>query len=274
MNYLQKGGIKLSNVVVVKDDTPWRVPMHSHDDFVEIIFVCKGRGTVTFHGEKIDAEMGDILVYNQDVLHEECSDPDLPLSLINISLHGQFVEELPKNHILPDGMRPVLKTEELFSLFYALFSFVRDIYSRNTQGAKELCTNSVNLVLSLIQELVRRNLERNISEETTPSVTQDIMEYISKNYFRNIRLKDLEEQFHFSQYYLARKFKEETGYTINEYITNRRIGEAGKLLIYTDLPVAVIAHRVGYENPSHFSAAFKKNMGISPGKMKEVHNRI
>jgi len=274
MKYPQRDGIELANVVVVKDETPWRVPMHSHDDFVEIVFVCKGRGTVLSHRERIDTDMGDVWVYNQDVLHEECSDTDFPLSLINISLRGQFVDGLPRNHILPKGMRPVFKTGEFFSLFYALFSFVRDMYSQNTQEAKELCLDSVSLILSLIQELVRRNLECDASENAASSIVNNIMEYIDKNYFRNIYLKDLEEIFHFSQFYLARKFKEQTGYTINEYITNKRIGEAGKLLIYTDLPISVIAHKVGYENPSHFSAAFKKHMGISPGKMKEVHNRI
>ena len=70
---------------------------------------------------------------------------------------------------------------------------------------------------------------------------------------------------HFSQYYISHIFKEYFNLTISQYIANRRIGEAQRLLTDTALPIKEIAHIVGYENLTHFYAMFKKIKGLFPG---------
>ena len=265
--------IQISNVVEVSGKTAWQVPLHAHDHFAEIILVLGGVGTVAFQGGKTTTKIGDLWIYNQGVLHSESCDGLAPLKLINISLKGILLDGLPENCLLAQGVNPVMNTEEYFPLLIALANFLRDHFKSKSSDHIELCRQAISFFLSLCSEIIKRN--QTVESVGLPvfQTALDIVEYIDRNYNKNIHLADLESEFHFSQFYLARKFKEETGFTINEYITNRKIGEAGNLLIYTDLSVSEVSRRLGYDSLSHFSAAFKKQMGISPGKMKEIHSR-
>ena len=59
-------------------------------------------------------------------------------------------------------------------------------------------------------------------------------------------------------------FKRRTGRTFTEYLQNRRMEEAARLLSGTELSVGQIAREVGYSSPGRFSELFKKNMGMLP----------
>lgn len=63
---------------------------------------------------------------------------------------------------------------------------------------------------------------------------------------------------------LKKCFKGYYGFTITEYITQRRIGKAEHLIHYTDLPIGQIAKAVGYVNAGYFAELFRKEKGILP----------
>lgn len=95
-------------------------------------------------------------------------------------------------------------------------------------------------------------------------VVAKITAHIQKNISSNLRIDDLAKQVYLSSDHLTRIFKKETGETLKAYITKLRMLEAQKLLHTTQLPVSHIAAKLGYNNFSHFSTAYKKEMGISP----------
>ena len=64
--------------------------------------------------------------------------------------------------------------------------------------------------------------------------------------------------------YFSQIFKEETGKTFVEYLTEVRMDKAKELLRSTDRMLYEIAEQVGYENPAYFTVAFKKQVGLSP----------
>jgi AraC-like DNA-binding protein len=64
--------------------------------------------------------------------------------------------------------------------------------------------------------------------------------------------------------YFSQIFKEETGKTFVEYLTEVRMDKAKELLRSTDRMLYDIAEQVGYENPAYFTVAFKKQVGLSP----------
>jgi AraC-like DNA-binding protein len=63
---------------------------------------------------------------------------------------------------------------------------------------------------------------------------------------------------------LARLFDAETGMSFGRWRTNVRL-RAAMLLLAEGEPVAVVAHRVGYATPSAFIAAFRRQLGATPG---------
>lgn len=92
---------------------------------------------------------------------------------------------------------------------------------------------------------------------------------IEKSYDEAISLSKVAGELNVSTSYLSRKFSDEQGITITEYINKIRIKNAVKLIESTDMLVYEIAERVGINDPAYFTNIFKKYMGISPQKYKK-----
>ena len=80
-------------------------------------------------------------------------------------------------------------------------------------------------------------------------------------------------ELHVSSSYFAKIFKQETGSTFLNYLINRRMEEAKRLLNMTDYKSHVIGEMVGYPEPNYFSYVFKKNCGFSPAKYRKLEER-
>ncbi len=92
-----------------------------------------------------------------------------------------------------------------------------------------------------------------------------ILEYINKNIDQKITLDLLEKLFYINKYYLCHIFKMNTGFTVNEYITYKKIMKSQELLI-SGVPVLEASSIVGFGDYSNFYKAFKKVVGCSPKK--------
>ncbi len=99
------------------------------------------------------------------------------------------------------------------------------------------------------------------------------VKYLQHNYNRNISLPLLAEEVYVSQSYLCKLFKNEIDKTIFELLTEIRMEEARRYLVNTDLTLAAIASRVGYNDVSYFSRVFKKREGVPPGQYRRMLTR-
>ena len=68
----------------------------------------------------------------------------------------------------------------------------------------------------------------------------------------------------FPPYYLSRLFRRVTGQSIVDYLNNRRIEAAQKLLETTELSISAIAEQTGFASAAHFRRVFREVMDISP----------
>ncbi len=100
----------------------------------------------------------------------------------------------------------------------------------------------------------------------------NIKKFIDENYASNsLTLKYISDKFHINSCHLSSTFKKVTSETLIEYITKKRINEAKKLLLNTDLKISDISEKVGYLDCYYFSRLFKKYVGISPLKFKQLN---
>lgn len=91
-----------------------------------------------------------------------------------------------------------------------------------------------------------------------------IAEYVTNNLTEDLEVGALCRRFHLSKNALYKLFHKNTGYTVNEYVTNHRIDKAKTLLCHTTLPVCQVSEAAGIENYQYFCRLFKKSTGISP----------
>lgn len=100
--------------------------------------------------------------------------------------------------------------------------------------------------------------------------TRQAHEYLVTHQGQHITLPMLAARFHLSQSSLKICFKALYGAPVASYLRRLRMDTAAQLLRESDLPVAEIAHRVGYEDPSRFAAAFRRQTGQRPTELRRV----
>lgn len=97
-----------------------------------------------------------------------------------------------------------------------------------------------------------------------------IKEYISKNYMNEtLSVKDISTHAFLSTSYVCTFFKNETGQTLNQYITEYRMEKAKQLLKDARFKISDISSRVGYSDGNYFGKSFKKYCGLSPSEYRE-----
>lgn len=119
-----------------------------------------------------------------------------------------------------------------------------------------------------IQSLIEKLKEATNTETKRKKLVAVIRQYIDEHLDKELNRKSLANLFFFSEDYLARVFKQETGENISDYIIERRIRRAERYLRETELPIGTVAIRVGYNNFSYFSKKFKELTGKSPNEYR------
>ena len=89
----------------------------------------------------------------------------------------------------------------------------------------------------------------------------DAIAYINAHYAEKIDLETIASQIHLSKYYFCRIFREVTGATVLEYLTNVRLT---RLLVESSLAIQEIAQKTGFASLVHFSRTYRNAYGVSP----------
>lgn len=105
---------------------------------------------------------------------------------------------------------------------------------------------------------------------TSRQLVSWVKRYITDHYAELCSAENIANEVNLSPNYLRRKFKEATGQTILEYLTEVRLNKAAELLKTSTLKVKEISVRVGYENISYFTQLFSKEFGVTPNEYKKM----
>lgn len=97
-----------------------------------------------------------------------------------------------------------------------------------------------------------------------------IKDYISRNYMNDtLSVKDISSHVYLSASYVCTFFKNETGQTLNQYLTEYRMEKAKQLLSDPRYKISEISSKVGYTDGNYFGKSFKKYFGFSPSEYRE-----
>lgn len=106
----------------------------------------------------------------------------------------------------------------------------------------------------------------------TPSLSglrlHQLKDYIENHLAEELTIEALAAQIPMSPFHFARAFKAAVGEPPHRYITQRRLERAKILLLVTQLSVAEVAYQTGFSNQSHFTAQFRKTIGMTPKQFR------
>ena len=252
----------------------FQIPVHWHDEF-EIIYVKSGFLTVSISGENYIGKPGDAFVVSPGNLHfmgSQTGNVDyftflFPLKYISFRtddiLDDKLLEPLNSGHLIISPEIEDTVKEQCEQLV--------EIYGAKKEESQSKITAQIKtkiILLQFILELWKKGfiVENDTSGKNT--VEKEMVSYIQQNFTGKILLKEFGEQFHLSEKYISRYFKEHFHITISQYVTYLRLEHAKQLLQDTDIPVTEVAMQSGYQNVSYFIRSFKKTYGMSPLKYR------
>jgi AraC family transcriptional activator of pobA len=92
----------------------------------------------------------------------------------------------------------------------------------------------------------------------------EVFGFIEDRYGERVSLRDVARAVSLSPGHLTTVVRSKTGRTVVEWIAERRMVQARRLLVETDLAVEEVGHRVGYRDPGYFVRTFKRSHGTTP----------
>ncbi len=129
-------------------------------------------------------------------------------------------------------------------------------------------TDVIKGLLSAVLVFVFRKMSEGIGKAQKIKIPIEIIDYIDQHYNEKISLEDLSSRCFYNPSYFSKVFKECYGVNLSDYIIKKRVENAHKLLVETNMSIEKICQACGYTDKALFYKHFKKVRGVTPGKVR------
>lgn len=133
--------------------------------------------------------------------------------------------------------------------------------------------NNINSVIEWLESVIIGYINSNpCSCSDKPSYpVRTAMQYIKDHFGHRLTLEEISKIVFLNPYYFSRVFRQETGCTFIEYLTNTRIEHAKTLLLSAKITINAISRSVGYDDPNYFARLFNKRIGCTPREYRRLN---
>lgn len=159
------------------------------------------------------------------------------------------------------AIRGGMDVEEAFSL--------SDAYIQKCEllsNPEQIMNLQYHMILEYTQKVERIRLGKRPGK-----LVIDVANYIQRHLSEPITAEEIAKELYLSRPYLSRKFIEETGESLTDFILKEKTEEAKRLLRYSDKTLTAISNYLGFSSQSHFSRVFKKYALCTPGEYREKY---
>lgn len=233
----------------------------------QIVYCIRGGGVLELDGQEYPISAGDAFYLPPHVSHEYYP-----------------TEDIWETHWLTFEGREVKAVLDYIKLDRAKIFHIHDVNAVDAIFKKILYLMKTNYYYSghqcsahLYQFFIELNRVVNLQNGTKDGAKlnqlQPVIDYIDKNYRRDLTLMELSDLIDLSPQYLCRLFKECLNMRPFEYLARKRIQQAKLLLLEDQKNINEIATLVGYNDCSYFCAVFKRHEMLSPAEFRSLHKK-
>lgn len=252
----------------IKDQTSREFVWHYHD-FHKVVIFISGKAAYHIEGKTYHLKPWDILLVDRHAIHRPEIDPSVPYERFILWIQN----DIPQTELLKCFQKANDRSYNLIRLHPSLQEKLKDILMELESSAKSEEYAGDILTQALFQQFMvylnRIFLEKQYifdkKSYTFDSQIAGILQYINHNLKEDLSVEKLAARYYVSKYHLMRKFKEETGYTLHNYIVNKRLLMA-RTLISEGTPVIKAAQESGFAEYSTFSRAYRRQFKASPSE--------
>ncbi len=265
--------------------------MHCHD-FVEIAYVCQGKGRHVFGDRQLAVSRGDLFIINVDTPHcfypndtantdgltvYNCMfRPDFPQQLtVEATIMRQithlflyqsiYSEETGHAPILRLAGRPQLDAE-------GILADMLHEYGAAEAGYIDMLRLMLGQLLIILYRAAQQDDADN-EERCRRQLIGQAIDFLQENYADKLSLDRISQQAYLSRSYFSALFRKTTGISVFDYIQKLRIGQACRLLAETGDKVTAIASAVGYSDYRFFNQVFRKLTGVTAQEYRRKYQK-
>lgn len=151
-----------------------------------------------------------------------------------------------------------------FPAFYqknhALFTHVKNGFSD---------PNITEKIMSIFDLMISEIIAKN---DTNLTKSDEIIQYINKNFCQDLSLTDIAEKFHLTEPYVSKLIKDTLTMSFKPYLNQLRIEKAKQLLTTQSMNIQVVAEQVGFKSTNSFIRVFKQFEGVTPGNYRSNYS--
>lgn len=165
-----------------------------------------------------------------------------------------------------------------------LFSSIKHIVKiksspEEIEKIKEICYSESavaamflnNYIYGLAIKLIEPYSDRVEADLKIYKKYERLYKYIEDNLYADTKVSDICKYIGFSQTYIGQRFKEDTGQTIKDFMTDMLIEKMKYMFQISNCSIKEVSERLHFNNEFYCSKFFKKHMGISPREYKRLH---
>lgn len=256
-----------------------KINYHYHE-FCKLVMLVSGKGYYTVDGQRYLLQPGDTVIVGSRSVH--CPE-----------IEGSSVYERIIIYISPDFLQKESSGDcdlmDIFSGQYGhvlrpgearsrkLFSLAADLEQElSAEGyGREILSGSALLRLLVQIGKYQRREDTPKAQPVNPENprVQAMLRYLDENLSEDLDIDALAETFYISKYHMMRQFRQETGLTIYNYLTQRRLIHAREM-IEGGSRATEACYRSGFRSYSSFTRAYAKLFGTTPtGRMDTARER-
>jgi AraC-like DNA-binding protein/mannose-6-phosphate isomerase-like protein (cupin superfamily) len=266
---------------------------HRHE-FVQIVFVSKGRLKHVINNNSFDVVRGDIFVIPPYIPHYIDNAYGENFEIIEFEFIPEFINE--KFSSLFNGnsfidfayLEPFLVVEqELTPRLHLtgaieletekIFAEIIDEYEKKEADFELIIKALAMKLLILVGREFKKNMNGSESQEIYDKhrdALKNAICYVDTHFCEDISLDEVSKVAMFSPSYFRYLFKQMTNKTFTEYLNEKRVNKAVSLLIAKhDRQILDICYEVGYNNVNYFNRIFKQTTGVSPRILRNAQCR-
>jgi len=256
----------------LKDQKNMQFEFHYHD-FNKILIFIEGRVTYLIEGKAYNLKPWDIIFVSNNEVHKPIIDADVTYERIVIWSNSEFLDKHSSADcdlsncfkLASDNNFNLLRLDPQSMNRTKRILNQLEISCKSSEFGSRILSNSLfmQLCVFLNREFLGTRMEDEQSGIEYDENVGKIINYINENLEGALTIEALSTKFFMSRYYLMHRFKKQTGYSVHNYVTQKRLILAASMLKNGVLASDVCA-QCGFGDYSSFVRSFKKVFGVSP----------
>jgi len=253
----------------LKDHKGAEMEFHYHE-FCKLVLLVSGQGEYMVEDRNYTMRAGDILMIGSGQVHKPDFAAGMEYERFIFYISPEFLQVHSSEECnlvqLFDGMQGhVLRLEEgRYRKVFELAGTLEEELNKNAFG-KKVMANS--LLMQLLVKLGRYREKGEALQAERPAVSDErigrMLSFIENHLSEDLSVDDLAEYVYMSRYHMMRLFKKETGQSVYDYLTERRLFFAREL-IRQGVPATESCFQAGFGSYSSFTRAYGKRFGTTP----------